>query len=62
MKKNCLSLIKINRYCTFCKCADSKKKIFLVDDKIKLKVLACSLKLLTNFENSPVTASKTLRQ
>jgi hypothetical protein len=24
---------------------------FLVDEKIKLKVLACSLKLLTNFEN-----------
>ncbi len=54
---------KKNRYCTFCKCADSFKIFFfLVDDKIKLKVLACSLKLLTNFENSPVTASKTLRQ
>ena len=31
-----------NEYLSFCTCADSFKKFFLVDEKIRLNVLACS--------------------
>jgi hypothetical protein len=50
----CLRFIIINTVGTFCTCADSFP-IFccLVDEKIKLKILACSFEItvLTNFEN-----------